>query len=61
MRDEFCGVCGEPWGVTPSGSPIDMSQDWRIKFMRGDGCPCCGGPEQYYDAAYDEWLEQRYA
>lgn len=45
--DLICAICGEPWnahGVRPDGKG-DM-ESWEAKlFLKGAGCPSCGGEE----------------
>lgn len=47
MGDMYCAKCGEPWdsyGVIASlkSSDGDMTKEEAERFMKGEGCPCCG-------------------
>jgi len=49
MSDIYCKKCGEPWDFSGVYAAIrgreeeaDMTKEEAEKFMRGEGCPCCG-------------------
>ena len=55
--DIYCRVCGEPWSSYSDMEP----HEWH-NFIRGLGCPCCGGkrpedlPKEISEKLDDIWL-----
>jgi len=41
MSDIKCAKCGEPWDAYGIRNG-DMEKDEAARFLKGEGCPCCG-------------------